>query len=143
VSRVFADTGYWIALLNPRDDLHDRAKNLSQSLQQVHIVTSEMVLTEVLNNRFSRGGENYRRAAVDLVHNLRSNPDTTVIPQTSTWFNRGLTLYRQRLDKAWSLTDCVSFEIMREQQITEALAYDIHFTQAGFIPLLRNQIRRW
>lgn len=87
-----------------------------------------MVLTEVLNNRFSRGGENYRRAAVYLVHNLRSNPDTTVIPQTSMWFDRGLTLYRQRLDKAWSLTDCVSFEIMREQQITEALAYDIHFT---------------
>ncbi len=100
MSRVFADTGYWIALLNPRDDLHDRAKNLSQSLQQVHIVTSEMVLTEVLNNRFSRGGENYRRAAVNLVDNLQRNANTTVIPQTSMWFDRRLTLYRNRLDKA-------------------------------------------
>lgn len=42
---VFADTGYWVALLNLRDELHDKAIDLSQYLNPLHIVTSEMVLT--------------------------------------------------------------------------------------------------
>jgi predicted nucleic acid-binding protein len=59
---VFADTGYWVALLNPRDDLHDKAINLSKALQPAHIVTSEMVLTEVLND-FSSRGEYFRQTS--------------------------------------------------------------------------------
>jgi predicted nucleic acid-binding protein len=52
---VFADTGYWVALLNPHDDLHSKAISLSKSLQPIHIVTSEMVLSKVLNNLSDRG----------------------------------------------------------------------------------------
>ena len=61
---VFADTGYWVALLNPRDELHDKAIELSKSLNPVHIVTSEMVLTEVLND-FSKRGDYLRQAATE------------------------------------------------------------------------------
>jgi hypothetical protein len=50
-----------------------------------------------------------------------------------------LTLYAQRPDKEWGLTDCASFLIMQERGITEALVYDDHFHQAGFIPLLRDR----
>lgn len=128
---VFADTGYWVALLNPQDDLHTIATNLSKTLYPVHIVTSEGVLTEVL-------GEYFRNLAINLIQNLRTNPNVTIIVQTSKQFEKGLQLYQQRKDKEWSHTDCVSFSIMEEYGIAEALAYDKHFTQAGFIPLMRN-----
>jgi predicted nucleic acid-binding protein len=137
VRTVFADTGYWVALLNPQDDLHAIATNLSKTLYPARIVTSEGVLTEVLND-FSKRGEYFRNLAINLTQNLRTNPNITIIAQTSKQFEKGLQLYQQRKDKEWSHTDCVSFTIMAEYQITEALAYDKHFTQAGFIPLMRN-----
>ena len=134
---IFADTGYWVALLNPGDDLHQKAIHLEQSLQPVHIVTSEMVLTEVLND-FSKRGEYLREVASELILGLRSHPNTTIIPQTTQQFEQAFTLYAQRKDKAWSHTDCSSFCIMEELGITEALTYDKHFEQAGFVALLRS-----
>ncbi|MDG2990600.1 nucleic acid-binding protein [Candidatus Synechococcus calcipolaris G9] len=134
---VFADTGYWIAFLNPHDDLHDKALNLSKAVQPAHIVTTEMVLVEVLND-FSDRGEYFRQSAVNLIRMLYQHPNTTVIPQTSVQFQSALTLYEQRPDKEWSQTDCVSFKIMEDQSIVDALAYDKHFAQAGFTALMRN-----
>lgn len=115
---VFADTGYWVALLNPHDELHNKAVQLSRSLNPVHIVTSEMVLTEVLND-FSKRGDYLRKAATALIDNINKNPNITVISQTSQQFQQGLELYRNRLDKNWSLTDCVSFKIMEQMDIYE------------------------
>ncbi|ARV61915.1 nucleic acid-binding protein [Nostocales cyanobacterium HT-58-2] len=134
---VFADTGYWVALLNPHDDLHDKALNLSKSVQPAYIVTTEMVLVEVLND-FSARGEYFRQIAVNLIRSLYQHPNTTIIPQTSVQFQSALTLYEQRPDKEWSQTDCVSFKIMEEEIIFEALAYDKHFVQAGYTALMRN-----
>ena len=134
---VFADTGYWVALLNPRDELHYKATELSKSLNPVHIVTSEMVLTEVLND-FSKRGDYLRQVATKLIDSINENPNITLVSQTSEQFNKGLELYKNRLDKNWSLTDCVSFKIMEQMGIYEALAYDKHFEQAGFSALLRD-----
>lgn len=134
---IFADTGYWVALLNPGDNLHKKAIQLAQSLQPVHIITSEMVLTEVLND-FSKRGEYLRDVASELIQSLRLHPNTTIVPQSSQQFEQAFTLYTQRKDKQWSHTDCVSFNIMEENKITEALAYDKHFTQAGFTPVMRK-----
>ncbi|NEQ97240.1 MAG: type II toxin-antitoxin system VapC family toxin [Cyanothece sp. SIO2G6] len=134
---VFADTGYWVALFNPKDDLHSKATDLSKALQPVHIVTSEVVLTEVLND-FSIRGEFFRNAAIRLIADLRCHPNTTIVPQTSQQFDAALQLYAQRPDKQWSQTDCASFNIMQELGLTEALAYDKHFIQAGFVSLMRN-----
>jgi uncharacterized protein len=134
---VFADTGYWVALLNPHDDLHNKALNLSKAIQPAHIITSEMVLAEVLND-FSDRGDYFRKIAVSLIRNLYEHPNTTIVPQTTGQFQDALQLYEQRPDKAWSQTDCVSFKIMKEQGISEALAYDKHFLQAGFVAMMRN-----
>ncbi len=134
---IFADTGYWVALLNPGDNLHKKAIQLAQSLQPIHIVTSEVVLTEVLND-FSKRGEYLRDVASELIQDLRLHPNTTIVPQSSQQFEQAFTLYTQRKDKQWSHTDCVSFNIMEENKITEALAYDKHFIQAGFTPVMRN-----
>jgi uncharacterized protein len=133
---VFADTGYWIALLDPQDTLHQKAIDLSITLAQGKICTSEMVLTEVLNH-FSKRGSFLRAAAVALIESLQANPSIIIILQTDDIFQQGLTLYKQRPDQFWSHTDCASFWIMQQQNILEALAYDKHFEQAGFIALLR------
>jgi predicted nucleic acid-binding protein len=133
---VFADTGYWIALLDVQDTLHQKAINLGISLAQTQVCTSEMVLTEVLNY-FSKRGAALRQAAVALIQTVQSNPEIEIVPQTSELFDAALELYRQRPDQAWSHTDCGSFCIMQQQGIQEALAYDRHFEQAGFIALLR------
>ena len=134
---VFADTGYWVALLNPHDDLHDKALNLSKAVQPAHIVTTELVLVEVLND-FSDRGEYFRQTAVNLIRSLYQHPNTTVILQTSVQFQAALMLYEQRPDKEWSQTDCVSFKVMEEHIISEALAYDKHFVQAGYTALMRK-----
>lgn len=134
---IFADTGYWVALLNSRDNLHTKAVKLSKDIQPAHIVTSEMVLTEVLND-FSKRGDHLRLETVNFIESLRKHPNTTIIPQTSEQFQDALGLYKQRLDKAWSHTDCVSFLIMKEHVISDALAYDKHFLQAGYAALMRN-----
>jgi predicted nucleic acid-binding protein len=72
MTTVFADAGYWIALLNPRDNLHAKACDVSISLGTFRIVTSEMVLTEVLN-AFASRGELLRKAACTLVRSIRTN----------------------------------------------------------------------
>lgn len=132
---VFADTGYWEALLNPNDKLHAKAMDVSASLGRVRQVTSEMVLDELLA---ALSKVPVRPYAIQGVDAIRRNPNVEVIPQTSLQFSRAFGIYRGMVDKDWSLTDCASFEIMRERSLTEALAHDHHFVQAGFVALLRE-----
>ena len=134
---VFADTGYWIALLNRNDSLNAKARELSVTLQEATIVTTEMVLTELLNNA-SRRGNDRRRLTASAVVTWKANSRVEVVPQTSEQFHAALELYQARLDQGWSLVDCASFIVMEKRQIQEALAFDRHFEQAGFIALLRN-----
>lgn len=134
--KIFADTGYWIALLHADDDLHQKARNLTISLKNVSIVTSEMVFTELLN-AFSGKGRFYREKAVNFINHALNNPEIQVVSQTNEIFKSAVELYHSRPDQAWSHTDCTSFKIMEQQNILEALAYDKHFEQAGFVALLR------
>jgi predicted nucleic acid-binding protein len=78
---IFADTGYWVAIIYPRDGLHNRAMAVSRELeQQGSIVTSDMVLTEVLN-MFSGRGSQLREAAASAVQQIVSDPSVEVIPR--------------------------------------------------------------
>ena len=133
---VFADTSYWIAFLNPRDELHSRARDLSQTLNGAMVVTSEMVLTELLNDFASRGPR-LRTFVCGAVEALRKDPTIQIVPQTTAIFYRALLHYQRRPDKSWSLTDCASFLIMGSEGIEAALTYDRHFEQAGFKAFLR------
>ena len=134
---VFADSGHWIALLHPRDQLHERAKAVVADLESVAIVTTQMALAEALNH-LSREGGRLRYLAVQMVRELEDNPDVEIIPQTDSQFRAAVQGYAARSDQTWSLTDCASFTVMEERGITEALAYDRDFEQAGFIALLRE-----
>ena len=136
---VFADTGYWEATLNPNDQLHARAQLVSQKLGKVRLLTSEMVLDELAAALSKLPVRPYAIRGVDAI---RNNPNVEVVPQSSLQFGRAFDHYRKMIDKEWSLTDCASFEIMRERGLTEALAHDQHFEQAGFVALLREGTRR-
>jgi predicted nucleic acid-binding protein len=87
MERVFADTGYWIALLNPRDDLHQKASTSSREHGLNQVVTSEMVLVEFLNS-FSDYGPRLRQAAAKAVASLRNLPHILIVPQTSQLFEK-------------------------------------------------------
>ena len=134
---VFADASYWIALLNPRDNLHTKAKTVSGELGDIRLLTSEMVLAEFLND-FGRRGSQLRELAATWVRHLRTDPNTTIVTQSSLLFQAGLALYETRPDKEWGLTDCASFSIMREHGVSDALTADSDFRQAGFSALLRD-----
>ena len=134
---VFADTGYWIAMHNAEDEWHWKARQAAASLVNKRIVTSEMVLVEFLNF-CSRSGAASRRLAAITVRQLWDNPSIAVIPQDSAQLKAAVQRYADRLDQRWSVTDCASFLIMEERGITEALAHDRDFAQAGFRALLRE-----
>jgi uncharacterized protein len=132
--RIFADTSYWMALVNPRDQIHEKALSVSRQLSSESLVTTDMVLAEVLN---SFSDSLYREAVGRMVASLREDPSLTIAPQTRSQFDGALQRYRQAADKGWSLTDCASFQVMEAEQIRAALTHDQHFGQAGFETLLR------
>lgn len=129
---VFADTFYFLALLNERDAAHDRAVEASRAAG-LHLVTTELVLLE-LSDALCRPGQ--RAEAMALWDLVQTDPAFQLIPATSELIERGRELYRARSDKEWSLTDCISFIVMRDQQVNQVLTGDRHFEQAGFKPLL-------
>jgi predicted nucleic acid-binding protein len=133
---VFADTGYWIAVLVPSDGLHERAKEVSQGLGKRRIVTTEMVLVELLGLLAKTPT---RQIAADAVDRMLRDPNVEVVPQTGRQFGDALMRYKSWTDKAWSLTDCASFLLMEQRNMKEALAQDQHFEQAGFVALLRER----
>lgn len=121
--------------MNPRDPLHDRAMQVSRNLGQMRILTSEMVLDELLA---ALSQTSIRNAAIRGVESIYANPNVEVVPQTSIQFREAFVLFKSRLDKEWSLTDCASFELMKTRGVADALAHDHHFEQAGFKALLRE-----
>lgn len=131
MTRLLADTFYWVALLNPRDAAHGRVLAFSATSQAVHFVTTDEVLTEVLNY-FAGFGLYWRGKAAALVHDVRNDPDVDVLPQTRADFDAALVLYEARPDKGYSLTDCRSMVALRALNLTEILTNDHHFVQEGF-----------
>ena len=140
MSEVFADAGYWIAIQNADDELHDVAQKAIDKLAQSRIVTTQMALVEFLNH-MSRLGQYRRTIAVNTVRGLNNNPSVDVVQQTEEQYDAAVERYASRPDQRWSVTDCASFLLMEQRGITEALAYDRDFEQAGFTALLRDTDR--
>jgi predicted nucleic acid-binding protein len=130
---VFADAAFYIALAGEGDQFHEAARTFSDSYSG-QIITSEFVLVEV-GNLLSRRDD--RRLFGALIADINADEQTRVIASSHYWFTRGLALFQNRSDKEWSLTDCISIEIMSRRKIQTVLTTDHHFEQAGFEVLLR------
>jgi uncharacterized protein len=130
---VFGDTSYYGALISPKDVHHEAAVQWSRTSSRV-IVLTEFVLLE-LGNAFRSGTD--RRGFAAFVEYLRSDPHTILVSASSELFQAGMKLFAKRWDKDWSVIDCISFVVMKQQGLTEALTADRHFEQAGFKALLR------
>ena len=131
---AFLDTVHILALVNPRDAWHEQAVSVSQDAPE-RLVTTEAILTEVADALCL---PSTRQWAVDAIDDLRKDPNVTCLPLDAKLFERAFDLYRQRADKEWSLTDCVSFVVMKDLSLVDALTADVHFEQAGFRALLRG-----
>ncbi|MDM8004628.1 MAG: PIN domain-containing protein [Phycisphaerae bacterium] len=129
----FGDTFLFLALLAEGDAAHKKAVQAIADLKR-DIYTTTWVLTEVADGI---AGRDTRSAFVPLLQFLQSHPRVVIVPTTDDIFDRGVDLYGNRPDKDWSLTDCISFVVMQERGITEALTGDHHFEQAGFTALLK------
>jgi uncharacterized protein len=98
------------------------------------LVTTAWVLTELADGLCAAAS---RGLFVALEKRLRLDTRVTIIPPQEQLYAAGLDLYRQRADKDWSLTDCISFVVMRQRGVAEALTGDHHVEQAGFVALLK------
>lgn len=120
--KIFLDTMYVVALVNENDEYHERASELSEKYENSAFVTTDGVLLEIANVL----ARNYKEQAVEIIH---INP---------TLFEQAFEHYRTYLDKTWSLVDCISFEVMKEKKLSDALTGDKHFEQAGFNRLMKE-----
>ena len=131
---VFIDTVYWLALVNKNDHWHKQALEWSTRIADP-LVTTDAVLTEVAD-ALCRADR--RRWAVDVIEAIRSDRTITSVPGSVKLFTESFKLYTARPDKDWSLTDCMSFVVMKNRKIEQALTADTHYVQAGFRALLRE-----
>ena len=132
--KVFIDATYWIALLHPKDNNHEIAKQIEKTLSGYSLWTSELVLIEILDF-FCGKGQYLRKVAALAVDALRAQQSLTIIPLDGTKFEPSFLEFKRYGDKGWSVTDCSSFVVMREKAIPNACAYDGHFEQAQFVVL--------
>jgi predicted nucleic acid-binding protein len=130
--RCFADTSFYVAVVNNQDAIHRIAIDFVRQFRG-RIIVTEYVLVE-LGNWLAR--TNDRSAFVRLNQQIQSDPKTLVVAADRALYVAGLGLYASRLDKDWSLTDCISFVVMRQFGLRDALTADRHFVQAGFNALL-------
>ncbi|MBW4623667.1 MAG: PIN domain-containing protein [Cyanosarcina radialis HA8281-LM2] len=132
-ARYFLDTVFIQALFNKQDDYHQQALQL---LPQIKIASevwlTEAVLVEVGNalSRFNR------LAAITFIEQCYNTSNIKVVSVNTALLQRALELYRLREDKNWGLTDCISFVVMQEQSLIDALTADRHFVQAGYRALM-------
>jgi predicted nucleic acid-binding protein len=138
MKRIFADTAYWVAVVKSEDQWAEVARHARDSLGEVRIVTTDEVLSEFLT-ALSRAGYRLRHQAVRMVRAILSDPSVEVLPQSRDSFTDGLVLYERRLDKQYSLTDCIIMQTMRAEGVPDILTADRHFAQEGFSVLMERE----
>lgn len=137
-TEVFLDTAFAIALSSPSDDNHEKALSLAEQLELdgTKLITTRAVILEIGN---ALSIQSHRQASIALIKSLEQDPGVEIVPLSEELYKEAFDLYEKRPDKDWGITDCISFIVMSERGIVEALTTDKHFTQAGFEALLRER----
>jgi len=125
---VFADTFALIAWLNPRDDAHAVVAAYLDGFTG-RLLATEWVLMELAD---ALSAPEARSTAVAFLKAVRADPLFEIVGYVPSVYQAGFDLFASRLDKSWSLTDCISFAVMTERGLSDALTADHHFEQAGF-----------
>lgn len=134
MNRVFVDTSFVVALVNEKDQHHARASELADRFDGQPLIITDAVLLEV-GNALAR---NFKEQAAEVIADFLTSDEVEVVNMDADLFRRAFELYQTHKDKAWGLTDCTSFIVMREHGVIDALTYDNDFRQAGFNPLMRD-----
>lgn len=131
MNTVFLDTGYLLALELSNDQNHPAASRHWRSLRKrlPPLVTTSYVFDEVVTYFNSRG---YHAKAVEVGNRLLESPSVQFVQVDEGLFREGWRYFQQHRDKDYSLTDCISFVVMKRSGIETAFAFDQHFVQAGF-----------
>ncbi len=137
LNRIFIDTLFVIALINRRDQYHQQALDLAGQFEGHPFLVTDAVLLEI-GNALARG---YKQEAIEIIAQFLAAEEVEVVWLTPRLFARGFALYKSHHDKAWGFVDCMSFLVMREAGVTQALTFDQHFVQAGFQALMRETPR--
>jgi uncharacterized protein len=137
MTEIFLDTSFAITLSSVTDQNHVRAVQLANQIEtdKTRLVTTQAILLEI-GNALSK--QRHRVAAIQLLESLETDPSVEVVLFTNSLYKLAFNLFKQREDKEWGLVDCVSFIVMQDRGITDALTADTHFQQAGFRALLRD-----
>lgn len=101
--------------------------------QACALVTTEFVLLEVAD---ALSSPSIRSKTIGFIESLSQFSTLKIVQIDRTLWLNGWALYKQREDKDWGLTDCISFVVMRQEKLTQAFTSDRHFEQAGFLNLL-------
>lgn len=133
MNRFFGDSFYYLALVNRKDNAHERAVAFSNQTG-IHVVTTEWVLIEVADALAAPAN---RAGFLNIYQTLLHDVKHQILSAFEAQLARGVELYSSREDKGWSLTDCILFYVMKRHSLTEALTGDHHFEQAGFVALLK------
>jgi uncharacterized protein len=118
--------------LNSKDESHSKAVEYIPLVKK--LVTTEWVLTELADGLAS---SRQRGMFVQTREALLADENVQIVAFNMELYLEGIRLYAARPDKEWSLTDCISFVVMRREGLSDALTGDHHFEQAGFTALLR------
>ena len=135
MNKFFLDAAYAIALSAVTDQYHRKAEFLARQIETeaIPLITTRAVILEIGN---ALAKLRYRAAAIELLDSLEEDAKVEIVPLSEELYDRAMELYRDRRDKEWGITDCISFVVMQDHALTEALTTDEHFKQAGFRPLL-------
>lgn len=111
---------------------HIKALEYASALSQ-DVITTTWVLAEIGDALCAR----HRRTQFsELLTFIETNPRIVILPPSRREFDAGIALYKSRRDKEWPLTDCITFTVMQQMGLSEALTADSHFEQAGYSALL-------
>lgn len=132
LKKTFVDTAFVIALVSDRDEFHERAVEYEHR----PVLTTDCVLLEVSNSL----ARNHKKESIIIIEKLLSTEETEIVRLDENLFNKAFELYKTHADKIWGLVDCISFVVMKEHGITDALTCDKHFVQAGFRALMLDSV---
>ncbi|MBW4688484.1 MAG: PIN domain-containing protein [Komarekiella atlantica HA4396-MV6] len=132
-NQLFVDTLFVVALINQRDQYHQQASKLADKFEGYPLLTTDVVLLEI-GNTLARSN---KCEAVDIIEQFLTSDEVEIVQLNPDLFNQAFNLYKTHQDKAWGLVDCISFVVMKQAGVTQALTFDQHFIQAGFQALMR------